>query len=321
MSVTRRGFLAGAATLGVAAANRYRVGITTNTRGGWEDDVFLSFREARQVGYGNVESFFRYFVNFADRPAELRRRIGDIGVSFVTISNSGPMEMGFEDPSKHDAVVSDHLRLARFVRTFGCDHLKINLGGRRPTGTTAEDLANMVRVLGRLGRRTREEGVRLAVHAHMWSKFETRPEIDFVMKNTDPDEVAFVLDTGHITLAGIDPVDLARTLGHRIVEFHMKDTSPEHRGGSRQRLARPDVMTDPPFFPLGHGGVDFPVLKAHLDRIQWSGWLTVELDSSPFRPPRESARISKLYLEQELGLGAECFVKMRPKPVDETSRG
>ncbi len=308
MPITRRSLLSGAAGAALAAAQpSYRVGITTNTRGGWENDVFLSFREAKQVGYSHVESFFRYFVDFAGKPRELQRRIDAIGVSFVTISNSGPMEMGFEDPSRHPAVLRDHLKLAKFIRGFGCDHLKINLGGRRPAGTTKEDLRNMAQVLGELGKRTLTEGVKLAVHAHMWAKFETRAEIDFVLGNTDPDHVWFVLDTGHITLAGIDPVKLTRELGHRIVEFHMKDTGPEHLGGAKRRMDRPDVMKNPPFFPLGKGGVDFPAIKAELDRIGWRGWLTVELDSSPWRPPMESARISHRYLEEKLRLGRECF--------------
>ncbi|MCS6952633.1 MAG: sugar phosphate isomerase/epimerase [Bryobacterales bacterium] len=302
--LTRRQWLA-AATLPPAvrgAHPRYRVGITTNTRGGWEKDVFLSFREAREVGYRYVESFFHYFVGYVDRPGDLQREIETIGVNFVTISNSGPMEMHFEDPARHDTILDEHVRLARFVRYFGCTHLKINLGPRRPEGTTDEDLRHMTTVLEELGRRTRALGVQLAVHAHMWSQFENRREIDFVLSRTTPEHVWFVLDTGHITLAGIDPVALARELGHRIVEFHLKDTAPEHRGGAKRRLERPDLMKDPPFFPLGHGGVDFPALKAHLDSISWRGWLTVELDSSPFRPPKESARMSREYLEQTLGI-------------------
>ena len=59
----------------------------------------------------------------------------------------------------------------------------------------------------------------------------------------------------------------------------------ENRGGAKSRLERPDMMKNPPFFPLGQGGVDFPALKAHLDKIGWRGFLTVELDTSPFRPP------------------------------------
>ena len=123
---------------------------------------------------------------------------------------------------------------------------------------------------------------------------------NFFICHTGPKNVYFVLDTGHITMAGIDPVELTKTLGHRIVEFHLKDTKPETRGGAKSRLDRPDMIKDPPFFPLGHGGVDFPAIKAQLDKINWRGSLTVELDSSPFRPPKESARMSREYIERTL---------------------
>lgn len=309
MRLHRREFLAAALLAPVparlvadSAPERYRVGITTNTRGGWETDVFLSFREARAVGYRHVESFYHYFTGYLERPEELQKAIDEIGVGFVTISNGSPMEMHFEDPSRHDRILEDHLRLVRFIRQFGCGHLKINLGPRRAGGTTDADLREMAVVLTELGRRVSGEGLKLAVHAHMWSQFENRREIDAILGRTPAEHVAFVLDTGHITLAGIDPVGLARELGHRIAEFHLKDTRAEHRGGAKTRMERPDVMKDPPFFELGTGGVDFPALKAHLDGIGWRGWLTVELDSSPVRGPRESARISRDYLREKLGL-------------------
>ncbi len=304
--VTRREFsvLTALAAHGFAADPRYTIGITTNTRGGWEDDVFLSFREARQAGYRYVESFIHYFVkDYYDNPAALQKKIDEIGVRFVTISNGGPLETHFEDPHKHAKLITDHLRLGQFIKNFGCRHLKINLGPRRPTGTTDDDLKHMAASCEQLGAALKNIGVQLAIHAHMWSQFENRKEIEYLMERTKPTNVAFVLDTGHITMAGIDPVALARTLGHRIVEFHMKDVAKEHRGGAKTRLDRPDLMKNPCFFPLGEGGVDFPALKAHLDKIQWRGFLTVELDTSPFRPPIESARTSLRYLES-LGLKA-----------------
>ena len=46
--------------------------------------------------------------------------------------------------------------------------------------------------------------------------------------------------------------------------------------------------------------MDFPAIKAHLDKTGWQGWLTVELDSSPYRLPKESARISREYIEKTL---------------------
>jgi len=301
--LTRREFIVSAmmATAFKPESERYRIGITTNTRGGWENDVWLSFREAREVGYRYVESFIHYFGDFYDDKADLlHKKMHEIDVHFVTISNGSPMEMHFEDPGMHPKIIDEHLRLIRFIKKLGCDHLKINMGPRRPTGTTDEDLKYMAYVLDAIGKRSTREGIRFAVHAHMWSQFENRREIDYIMEHTDPKNVYFVLDTGHITMAGIDPVELTRALGHRIVEFHMKDTKPENRGGAKTRLERPDMMKDPPFFPLGHGGVDFPAIKSHLDKIGWQGWLTVELDSSPYRPPKESARQSLEYLEKKL---------------------
>jgi inosose dehydratase len=160
----------------------------------------------------------------------------------------------------------------------------------------------MAAVLNELGLRINEEGLKFGVHAHMWSQFENRHEIDYIMANTDPKHVMFVLDAGHINMAGIDPVELARTLGHRVLEYHLKDTKTEWRGGAKQRVDNPDMMKDPPFFPLGHGGVDFLALKAHLDKIGWRGFMVVQLDSSPGQPPKEAARQSAQYIQKTLGL-------------------
>lgn len=297
--ITRRIFvLGGAPALLAQGSPRYQIGITTNTRGGWENDVFLSFREAREVGFRNVESFINYFAAYLENPAELRKKTDEIGVKFVTISNGGRMEMHFEDLSKHDKILDEHMRLVRFIKQQGCDHLKINTGPRRPTGTTDQELKNMALILNLLGRQISAEGLKFGVHAHMWTQFENRREIDVIMGITDPQHVGFVLDTGHITMAGMDPVELTAALGRRIIEFHLKDTKPEHRGGAKKRIERNDPMKDPVFFELGKGGVDFPGIKAQLDKIDWRGWLTVELDSSPFRAPKESARISKQYLDK-----------------------
>ena len=70
MPITRRTFAASlsAVALASAAQARYTVGITTNTRGGWEKDVFLSFREPREAGYRWVESFISCFPEYLDHP-------------------------------------------------------------------------------------------------------------------------------------------------------------------------------------------------------------------------------------------------------------
>lgn len=302
--ITRRAFVASPAVAAFAAYDRYKLGVTTNTRGGWENDTWLAFREAKAAGFDNVETFIHYFKEAWEKndPSPLADKIAAIGVKFVTISNGGPMEMNFQDPGKHKQIVEEHVKLAKFVQKLGCTHIKCNAGGRRPQGSTPEDLKNMAAVYNQIGSRVAETGMKFAPHAHMWSQFEQPNEVNYILENTNPN-VWFVLDTGHITLGGMDPVKLTRQLGHRIVEFHLKDTKAETKGGAKSRVARNDPIKDPVFFALGtSGGVDFPAIKDTLESIQWRGWLTCELDSSPMRPPIEGARINRAYMKKVFGV-------------------
>jgi sugar phosphate isomerase/epimerase len=307
--MNRREFLLSAGAMAATvrktfgADPRYRIGYTTNTRGGWEGDPFKGFTEAREAGFHWVEAFAtalgRYYPNDA---AGLQRKIDEIGVRFVAITGGAPGgDTQFEDPARRQAVIENHLGVVRFSKKFGADHQKTNLGRRRPGGTTDEDLKNIAETLQILGRRIHEEeGMRFGPHAHLGSQFQNQHEIDYIMANTDPQHVGFVLDTGHITMAGMDPLVLAKKLGHRVVEFHLKDTKPQDRGGTKHVPEGVDQMKDPYFFPLGNGGVDFTGLKAYLDSIQWKGFLVVELDTSPWRPPKESARMSARYIEHDM---------------------
>jgi sugar phosphate isomerase/epimerase len=312
--MNRRQFLLSASATALAVKqlfgaepSRYKIGYTTNTRGlegGWQGDPFVGFREARELGFHWVEAFATALSDYyPDNVAGLKRRIDEIGVNFVAVTGGARGgDTHFEDPARRQAVIENHLGVVRFSKKFGADHQKTNLGSRRPGGTTAEDLKNIAVTVEELGRRSLvEEGIPFGIHAHLGSQFENQNEIYYIMANTDPKHVRFVLDTGHITMAGMDPIALAKKLGHRVVEFHLKDTKPEDRGGTKNvPAAGADQMKNPYFFPLGNGGVDFLALKTHLDSIQWKGFLVVELDTSPWRPAKESARISANYIQKSM---------------------
>lgn len=306
--LTRRRFMqlsaAAAAAPALTVAPRFQVGITTNTRGGWEKDVLLSFREASEVGFHNVETFYNVVLPWWDKPQELKQKMDQMNLRFVTVSNGGPMKTQFEDPALQNQIIEEHVKLVKWIKGFGCDHLKINTGRRRPEGTTREDLVQMARTLNELGKRISDEGLKFGVHAHLWTQFQDRSEIDRIMETTNPKHVYLVLDTGHITMAGIDPVELTRAYTSRIVEFHMKDTRPQDRGGHKGPTPQREGYTDKGkriFFELGNGGVDFPGILAILKKSNWDGWLTVELDSTD-TTPKDSATKSKKYLEEVLKL-------------------
>src|SRR5438105_8722355 len=147
------------------------------------------------------------------------------------------------------------------------------------------------------------------------------------MKITDPKHVYVFCNTAHTAMAGMDPVNLTRDYTSRIIEYHMKDVLPEHKGGykgppmgrlaarggeggGRGRGMQPGQQPQVPasvqfrdryFFEMGRGGVDFPAILQILNDANWKGWFTVELDST-ISTAKGSATVNKQYLEQVLKL-------------------
>lgn len=124
-------------------------------------------------------------------------------------------------------------------------------------------------------------GVHLAFHHHMGTAIQGAEDIDRLMTLTGP-SVGLLLDTGHATYAGIDPLALARRHARRIVHVHCKDVRrpvlEAALAGGRSFL---DSVLDGVFTVPGDGGVDFaPVLRALRD-AGYAGWLIVEAEQDP----------------------------------------
>ncbi len=94
----------------------------------------------------------------------------------------------------------------------------------RPVMTDAEwdvFLQRMTRFAGLV----RDFGLELVYHHHMGTVVQTSEEVDRFMSGTDP-AVKLLLDTGHITWAGSDPVRVVRSHADRIGHIHAKDVRP-----------------------------------------------------------------------------------------------
>ena len=79
-----------------------------------------------------------------------------------------------------------------------------------------------------VGKRTADAGIKFAFHPHAWTLVERQPELDMMMDMTDPTLVYLVLDTGHATLGGIDPVKCLRDYYSRIAAIHLKDAEAKY---------------------------------------------------------------------------------------------
>lgn len=310
--MTRRQLLA-ALSAGLTAAPVWgatadiTVGITCDTRPDWNGppNFLRAINECSELGYHWIETFWPYVSRWGDRPEELIDVLAELDLKMETVSNGGGQNTAFQDPTQRTDVIETHMKLVRFIKALGCDHLKINCGGRNPGGNTDEIYRNQAKTFDELGKRISDEGIKFGVHAHLFSQFETPQDVQRIMEITDPNHVYFVLDTGHITMAGMDSLALTKQLGHRIIEYHLKDVAPDNKGGYKgPELDRREVNTRPDnriFFELGAGGVDFEGIQAHLNSIEWKGWFTVELDRTA-TTAKDSATTSKRYLENVLGL-------------------
>ncbi|MGH7712683.1 MAG: sugar phosphate isomerase/epimerase family protein, partial [Gemmatimonadaceae bacterium] len=117
-----------------------------------------------------------------------------------------------------------------------------------------------------------------------------------ILDSADPRYVKFQLDTAHYQQGGGDPVQAVKDYANRLLFLHIKDLESPLPGD------RGDPARSYRFVELGRGKVNLIRVFDALRAIDFSGWAIVELDRvpDPSRSPRDSAMISKKYLEEVL---------------------
>jgi len=246
---------------------------------------------------------------------ELQARNLALGSSFVPVP--------LEDPAARQAAVETCLTVGRLLATQGVaevivaddeDAARTRRAGRIPEDGSASwsdrDWREATATLHAIARALRDAlGLRVVVHHHAGTFVETRNEIDRLLKETDPDLVGLLLDTGHAVYGSADPLDIVLSHRDRVRYVHLKDARPDEL----QRVRTQDVPMEEAwrrgvFCPLGAGVVDFPRIIEALRGHGYAGWLIVEQDVVPdaagrlVPEPFESARQSRLYLKERTGL-------------------
>lgn len=151
---------------------------------------------------------------------------------------------------------------------------------RRPI-LSDNDWTVLVPRLDEMARRLRARGLRLAYHHHMGTVIEAEAEIDRLMANTDPD-VGLLLDTGHLTFAGGDPVRAAHKHAARVVHVHCKDIRRDvMRDAKRRDLPFLEAVLSGVFTVPGDGCVNYPAILAPLAAAGYDAWLVVEAEQDP----------------------------------------
>ena len=124
------------------------------------------------------------------------------------------------------------------------------------------------------------------------------------MELTDPKFVYLVLDTGHATLGGIDPVKVLRDYYPRVASIHLKDAEAKYNTSNGWRGPAPSEDEHKRvnlYKRLGAGGVDFPRSSRSCgvaDMTAGSRWTSTRRD--PGRHRRQDMNSHKKYLTETL---------------------
>jgi sugar phosphate isomerase/epimerase len=275
-----------------------RFGTTGSIFGAWSNGTLkmstnmeMMLADVKQYGLEGFEPYAAQIVPWLDKPLELKKLSDRMG---VTIMDVGDMPPASGPPLKPDApsvypwlggegrkeLVTRMENFARnFLQPLGIDHWKNNMGARPLGGPSDDQLKALADTANEIGRRTKQYGVRLSLHAHLWGPMEREHDFRTVMSLTDPNYVWLILDTGHNLLGGMDPVKIADEFFPRISEFHLKDTFARFRG-NKQTPTPAEHAKKSVYASVGQGGgVDFPGVFRVMRQRHFKGWAVFDIDA------------------------------------------
>ncbi|MHC3470804.1 TIM barrel protein [Streptomyces sp. 7R007] len=167
---------------------------------------------------------------------------------------------------------------------------------------------SLVTGLNELGKQCRQHDIDLCYHPHMGTGVQSQQDMDRLMAATDTESVKLLLDTGHLTWAGGDPIAAVRRHGRRIKHVHLKNVRPTvvQAAAEKDLSFKKAVLAGVFTVPGDHGGVEFGAVVKELRRVGYDGkWLVVEAEQKVKNVEEGNARAQKaLGFLAGLGLGA-----------------
>jgi inosose dehydratase len=292
---SRRAFLAGFGAIAAAAglprseahvtAKDLQFGYAAIT---WGDAQRQAIDDIAALGFRGIQ--FRAGVVDKFKPAELRDLLQQRNLTFTALS-SGEVML---DANPADEIAR-HVANAQYVKDCGGLYLQLlDKLQAYPRRITPVECVQLGKLLSEIGKRAADLGVAVGYHNHLNTLSETPAGLAMVLNAADPRYVKFELDTAHAVAGGGDPAKLIEKYRDRLLFLHLKDV-----------VDQPTAPKYPfQFVELGRGRVDIPAVFTALHKTDYHGWVVVELDSVPdrARSPKESALISRNYLEQKLGI-------------------
>jgi inosose dehydratase len=220
-------------------------------------------------------------------PAVVRALLDRHGLELV----GGFLPVVLHDPARLEGSLAAARSTAAMLGELGASVLNstavLDEAWSTPRPLAAAEWSHLLAVLPLLDEIAVEHGLRHALHPHWGTLVERAREVARIVEES---EVALCLDTGHLTLGGSDPAELATAAAGRIAHVHLKDV--DARVAERLRtgsLTLLQAVRAGLFRPLGDGGAPVRETVLRLEQDGYAGWYVLEQDVALAAEPAEGS--------------------------------
>jgi len=263
--------------------------------------------ETQQAGYSGIELGHK----FPKDTSKLKPILNNYNLKLV----SGWHSTFFASKDKYEEIENFKKHLS-FLKSMECKviicaectrtkHSSIDSEPRNQKPLlTEEEWKSLIQGIDESGKIAKENGLKLVYHHHIGTCVETMEEVDRFMKETNPDDVWLLADTGHMLYAGGIPLDLFTKHRDRIAHIHFKDIRKDVLEEVRQKninflnSVKMGVFTVP-----GDGCIDYGPIIEEINKLNYDGWIVVEAEQDPKKAiPLKYANKAREFIKAKIGI-------------------
>lgn len=208
-------------------------------------------------------------------PSEVRSRLDEHGLRLIG---------GFLPVPLHVDAALDLYEAEQAIATLAAAGAEVVVLAARSTDGSydrkvplaEEDWPVLLGTLNRLRKLVADHGMATTLHPHAGTAISGRESVLRLLESSD---VQLCLDTGHLMIGGMQPMELLERFADRVAHVHLKDVraavAATVAAGERSYL---DAVRAGLYTPLGDGDLDVAGIVARLEAAGYRGWYVLEQD-------------------------------------------